>query len=161
MRIRHTLGLLLVLLIAAASHGEDVTTDSATTFIKIWADSFIDLEPEKMMALYDDSKEVDVISSAGLRYRGSNALQEAYEEAQREVRFVESTAEKIDCRVLGDTAVLTFEHVYKTKLLTDMSQWKGRVRTTSVLHRRKDKWKIVLEHSSSIRGVKRVTRIEE
>jgi hypothetical protein len=45
--------------------------------------------------------------------------------------------------------------------LADDSRWQVHIRTTSVLHRVENKWKIVLEHSSSIRGVERMIRIED
>ena len=152
---------LAVICLAATAHAEDVTVKSAETFIKDWVTSFTQFDPERAMAFYDRSKETEVIVSTGERFRGYEAILKTYQDAQTEVRFLSSTAKEMRTRIVGNTALVTFEHIYKTQVLTDDSRWQGHVRTTSVLHRIANKWKIVLEHSSPIRGVDRVTRLED
>ncbi len=154
-------GILAVACLATTAHAEEVTVDSAEAFIKNWVASFNNFDPAKTMAYYDCSEETEVIMSIGERFRGYEAILKTYQDAQKEVRFLSSTAEKMQTRIVGDTALVTFEHIYRTRLLADDSRWQGHVRTTSVLHRIGNRWKIVLEHSSPIRGVDRVTRLED
>jgi len=162
MRWHHTaFAVLIIVCLAASSHSEEATADSAENFVKDWVATFNKNDPAKILAFYDGSKEIEVISSSGMRYRGYKAVQKAYRDAEKEVRFYDSSAKEIGTRILGDTAFVTFEHLFKSHVLADESRWQVHIRTTSVLHRAENKWKIVLEHSSSIRGVKRMTRIED
>ena len=158
---RTALSLLVTICIARASHAEEAIGDSAENVIKDWVATVNKNDPERLLAFYDASEEMEVVVSAGLRYRGYKALQKAYKDAFKEVRHYDSSAREVSARILGDSAFVTFEHMFKIQVAADDSRWQVHIRTTSVLHRSEDKWKIVLEHSSPIRGVERMTRIEE
>ena len=75
--------------------------------------------------------------------------------------FSDSVAKNIQARTFGDTAIVAFEHLFKTRIVADDSRWQVHIRTTSVLHRKETKWRIVHEHSSPIRGVQRLTQIKD
>ena len=153
--------LLVVISFGSTLNAADIDTDSAQNFIKEWAETFNKNDPEKLSAFYERGKVTIVIVSSGLRYRGFDSIQEIFRESQEQVRFNESSPMKMETRVLGDTALVTFEHVFKIRILADGSHWQVHIRTTSVLRRVSDKWKIALEHSSAIRGVERMTRIDD
>ncbi len=154
-------GMLMSAYLTTVSHADEATADSADSYVKAWAASFINNDPEKMMAFYDRSKGTEVIMSSGLLFRGYDAIKETYYDAQKEVRFLKSATKNMQTRIFGDTALITLEHLFETQLLADGSRWRGHVHTTSVLHWKDREWTIVLEHSSPIRGVDRVSRIED
>jgi ketosteroid isomerase-like protein len=162
MRWYHTaLALVVIVCFAAALHAEEAIADSAENFIKDWVATVNKNDPENLLAFYDCSKKTEVIVSSGLRHRGYKAFQKAYRDDLKQIRLYDSSAKEIGTRILGDTALVTFEHLFKIRVLADDSRWQVHIRTTSVLHRVENKWKIVLEHSSLIRGVERMTRIED
>ncbi len=111
------------------------------------------------MAFYDRSEKTEVLVSSGFRYQGFKAVEEAYRDDQKRLRYYDSTAKNVATRVLGNTAIATFEHRFRIHFLEDDSRWQIHIRTTSVMHRLDDEWKIVLEHSSSIQGVERMIRL--
>lgn len=162
MRWCHTaLALVVIFCFAAALHAEEAIADSAENFIKDWVAAFNKNDPEKLMAFYHRSEKTEVIVSAGLRYRGYKAVQKVYRDELKQVRIYDSSAKEMGTRILGDTALVTFEHLFKLRYLSNDSRWQVHIRTTSVLHRVENKWKIVLEHSSLIPGIERMTRIED
>jgi ketosteroid isomerase-like protein len=162
MRWCHTaLALVVIFCFAAALHAEEAIADSAENFIKDWVAAFNKNDPENLLSFYHRSEKTEVIVSAGLRYRGYKALQKVYRDELKQVQLYDSSAKEMGTRILGDTALVTFEHLFKLRYLADDSRWQVHIRTTSVLHRVENKWKIVLEHSSLIRGIKRMTRIED
>ena len=154
-------GLAIVACPSAVARGEGGTAESAEAFIDGWAASFVSFDPQRTTALYDRSEETEVIVSAGDRFRGYEAIRAMYQDAQKEVRFLSSAATNVDARAFGETAIVSFEHTYQTQLRADQSRWKGHVRTTAVLRRAGDRWVIVLEHSSPIRGIDRITRLSD
>lgn len=155
------LALAVVVCSGVGSHAEEPTADSAENFIKAWIAAFNDDDPQETVAFYDQSKETDVVLATGVRYRGYEAIRKMYREAQNEVRFLDSSAKQTQTRILGDTALVTFEHMFKLQIRADGTRWQGHVRTTSVLHRVGQDWRILHEHSSTIRGIERLTRIED
>ena len=152
---------LLFLCLTPALHANEAEAETPAAFIKRWASAFTSNASEKMLAFYEPSKETEVIISAGLRFQGSEAISKLYYEAQQEVKFRKSNVTKIHSRILGETAVVTFEHAFETEAVADKSVWRGHVRTSTVLRRVKNTWNIVLEHSSPIDGVDRIRRIQQ
>ena len=162
MRWCHTaLALVVIFCFAAALHAEEAIADSAENFIKDWVAAFNKNDPEKLLSFYDRSEKTEVIVSAGLLYRGYKAIQKVYRDDLKQVRVYDSSAKEMGTRILDSTAFVTFEHMFKMRSLANDSRWQVHIRTTSVLNRVENKWKIVLEHSSSISGVERMTRIED
>ena len=156
--VYHTaIALVVIVCFAAALHAEEAIADSAENFIKDWAATLNKNEPENLMTFYDPSKKTEIIVSTGLRYQGCKAFQKAYRDDLKQLRVYDSSAKEIETRILDDTALVTFEHLFKIRVLADDSRWQVHIRTTSVLHRVENKWK----HSSSIRGIERMTRIED
>jgi ketosteroid isomerase-like protein len=147
--------------LASSSLAVEETDDSPKQFITDWVATFNKNDPELLSTFYDQSEELEVIVSAGVRHHGYKAVQKFYIDDHKPVRFYDSKATNISTRILADTALVTFEHQFKVRITEDDSCWQVHVRTTSVLHRIDGKWKIVLEHSSPIRGTERVTRILE
>lgn len=162
MRWQHTVfALVTIACLVPRSHADEKVADSPETFIKKWATTFNKNSPEKQAAFYDRSEKTEVLVSSGLRHSGYKAVQKAYRDDQKQLIYSDSAAKKISMRLLGETAIVTFEHQFKMQLLSDHSRWQIHIRTTSVLHRVENEWKIVLEHSSSIHGTERMTRLKE
>ena len=143
------------------SHADEATADSASKFIKSWAAAYTQNDPVRMMQFYDQSPETEIVISAGVIFQGHEAIKELYDESKREVRFLKSDTKNLRTRLLGNTAVVTFEHVFETEHLSEKSRWRGHVRTSSILHRIEDKWRIVHEHSSPIHGIDRISPVED
>ena len=162
MRMRRTaLSLLVTLGLATVSLAEEPSRGSAESVVKSWVAILNKNDPEKFLAVYDRSEETEVVLSTGVRLRSFQAIQNAYNNDFQEVRFYDSSAKQINTRLLGKTAIVSFEHLFKIHVTADGSRWQIHIRTTSVLHRLTDQWKVVLEHSSPIRGIERMTRIED
>lgn len=147
--------------LTTVSFAGEATADSPKEFITDWVGAFNKNDPEQQLAFYDRSEEIEVLVSSGFRHRGYKAVQKAYGDDQKQLRYYDSTAKEISTRILGDTALVTFEHLFKIRFTEDDSRWQVHIRTTCVLNRMEGKWKIVLEHSSSIRGIERIAQIED
>lgn len=133
--------------------------DSPQAFIEKWAATFDKNDPALMSSFYDASDELEVVVSAGVRHHGIKALEKAYADDVNSVHFYDSEAVDISTRVLGDTALVSFEHKFKVRIKADRTLWQVHIRTTTVLHRMNGQWKIVLEHSSPIEGTPRFRQI--
>ena len=133
---------------------------SPAQFVADWAASFNKNDTELLLAFYEESKETLLIMSAGIRCHGYEAIKRAYHSDANKVRFYDSKPNIISTRTLGDTAVITLEHKFKTEFVDNKSHWQVHVQTTMVLNRRNGQWKIAMEHSSPIKGVDRYTQIE-
>ncbi len=158
---RGTLAFLAIVCLANASRAADAVGDPAGNVIKDWVATINQNDPKKLLAFYDESEETEIVVSAGLVYRGFEAIAAIYEDSAKHVHLYDSSARKIRTRLLGATAIVTFEHVFKFREIADDARWQVHIRSTSVLHRFGDRWKIVHEHSSPIRGVEPVVRIED
>ncbi len=162
MRWRHSIfAIIAVTCLPLGLPAEEKDDESPAAVIKAWATTFNKNSPVQQAAYYDRSEKTEVLVSSGLRHRGFKAVLKAYQTDQEQLKYYDSTAEKISTRILGETALVTFEHRFKIHFLSDDSRWQIHIRTTSVLHRVEDTWKIVLEHSSSIHGIERMTRIKD
>ncbi len=148
-------------LLTQPAMADEQTDQTPEQFIKQWAAAYNKNDPTLMTDFYEQSKDVDVIISAGIRHRGFKALQKAYTDDFKAVRFYDSRPINISSRMIGDIALVTFEHQFKSRVIQDDSRWRVHVRTTSVLKQIKGRWKVVLEHSSPIHGTERVVSIEE
>ena len=162
MRWTHTrLAVFAVACLAMTLRADEANLDTAETVIKAWAATFIENDAERIMAFYERSQDTECIVSAGERLQGFDAIHAEYRRAHAEVRFLSSTVNVVQSRTLGDTALVTFEHVWMAERLSDGSRWQGHVRTTSVLRQIEHKWTIVSEHSSPIRNFEPRTRIDD
>lgn len=143
-----------------ASHAIGVDTDSAQAVVTEWVAVVNANDAAKFLSFYDDSQETVVIVSSGRRHEGYAVLSAAFKDDLKAIRFYDSSASAMHARLLGDTAIVTFEHRFKIEALTDGSRWQFHVQTTSVLNRLQGRWRIVMEHSSPIQGSERMTRID-
>jgi ketosteroid isomerase-like protein len=153
--------LLTSLTLASSSCADERDANTPQHLITEWAASFNANDPDLLCEFYDQSDNLEVITSSGVRHHGYPILQKAYADDHEVARFYESEPLKISVRDLGDTALVTFEHRFKFRLLEDNTRWQVHVRTTSVLQRIGDEWRIVLEHSSPIHGIERRSLIQE
>ena len=155
--------ILVVIAIACFStvtHAQEEKKNTPENFIKQWVDAFNKNDPAKLLAFYDQSKNTELIASIGANLQGYKAIEKMYRGDLKAVSFSDSKAKKIRVRKLDDIVIVTFEHRFKYRVLADDSFWQIHIRTTSVLRLKEKKWKIVHEHSSSIKGVQRATKIE-
>ena len=137
----------------------DASTETAGAFVKKWVGSFNENDPEKLIAFYHPSKETEIVTSAGVQHRGLKAIQKSYRKDSRQVRFSNSTFQKMNVRLLGTVAVVTFEHRFQVHTTSDQTDWQIHIRTSSILQQANGQWKIVHEHSSPIQGIKRFKKI--
>ena len=154
-------GLTFAALLTPAAPAEEQTDQTPEKLIEQWAAAYNKNDPALLLAFYEQSEDVDVIISAGIRHHGFKAVRNAYTDDFKAVRFHDSKAINLSSRIIDNTALVTFEHQFKSRVVEDNSRWRIHVRPTSVLKRVKGTWKIVLEHSSPIRGTERVVPIEE
>ena len=149
------------LAVASPSFAVEKTETTPQQFIGQWVATFNKNDSELLLPFYDQSDDLEVIISAGVRHHGYEAVRKAFADDFKSVRFYDSKASDTATRILGDTAIVTFTHTFKAHLREDNTRWQIQVRTTSVLHRMQGEWKIVLEHSSPIQGIDRYTQIQE
>ena len=125
-----------------------------------WAAAYNSNDADALSEFYEQSKEIEMITSSGNRFHGYDAVQKGYVDDFKRIRFYDSKADKISTRVIGNVALALFEHQFKMEFKEDNSKWRVHIRTTSVLKRSDGRWKIITEHSSAIRGIERMTRID-
>ena len=145
---------------ALLANADDQGHASPAQFVADWAASFNKNDPMLLLAFYEESKETLLIMSAGIRCHGYDAIKGAYRSDANKVRFYDSKPNIISIRTLGDAALVTLEHKFKAEFVDNKSHWQVHIQTTMVLKRRNGRWKIVMEHSSPIKGVDRYTQIE-
>jgi ketosteroid isomerase-like protein len=114
-----------------------------------------------MTAFYDQSKELEMTVSAGGRFQGTAEVAKVFRDAKSEVRFSDSKAQRIAARSLGETALVSFEHLFKIEVLEGGAHFQVHLRTTSTLRLLHGQWRIVMEHSSPIAGIERDTPIKK
>jgi len=134
---------------------------TAESTIQAWVATFNDNDPEKQAAFYVQSKSTEAIVSAGVHHHGYKEIKKAYQDDQEQLRYYDSQAKELSVHTIGQMAIITFEHHFKLHILEDDSRWQIQIRTSSVLHNKNGKWKIVHEHSSDIRGTERMTEIKK
>ena len=96
-----------------------------------------------------------MIVSAGIPIQGSAEGAKVLRDAKSEVRFYDSKAQRIAARTLGETALVSFEHLFKVEILEGGAHFPGHIRTTSPLRLFPGQWRIVMEHFSPIAGIER------
>jgi ketosteroid isomerase-like protein len=158
---RFTIAIAMTLFLASPAVAKVDTDQTPKQFILDWAATFDRNDTKLLLGFYDRSESTEIFVSSGFRHRGYKAVEKAYTRDQKQLRYYDSTVKEISTRILGDTALVNFEHLFKFRATEDDSRWQVHIRTTTVLHRIDGKFKIVLEHSSAIRGIERIVRIED
>jgi ketosteroid isomerase-like protein len=158
---RLTIALAMTLFLARSAVAADDSDLTPKQFITNWARTFEKNDPKLLLAFYDPSESTEVLVSSGFRHRGYKAVEKAYTRDQKQLRYYDSNVKEVSTRILGDTALINFEHLFKFRATEDGSRWQVHIRTTTILHRIDGNLKIVLEHSSAIRGIERIVRIKD
>lgn len=164
MRLYKTITLLVGwVTLTATLHAEEKNggKNDPKSVVGAWVATFNDNDVNKLLAFYEQSSELEVIASSGNRYDGYDAIKKGFADDMENVRFYESKAKAISARRLGGVALVSFEHQFKMVIQEDGSKWQFHIRTTSVLNRVDGDWRITQEHSSAIRGIDRLTRIDD
>ena len=151
---------LITLTLAPAASAQDAET-AAQQFIVKWVLSFDENNSKLISGFYEVDDRVEMLASNGLSLKGYEAIAESYRLDMKAVRFYDSKSRDLRVRVLGDTAIATFEHRFKYENRGDGTHRQIHVRTTSVLRMTKQGWRIAMEHSSAIRGIQREKLIRE
>ena len=134
--------------------------NSPKQVIAEWASTFNKNDSKAIVDFYEQSEDIELIMSAGIYKHGYLAIERTYKDDFKAVRFYDSKAKKMSVREIGDTALVTFEHQFKSEIKKDGSRWRVHIRTSSILGRKNGQWKIVLEHSSPINGIERYVEIK-
>jgi len=154
-----TVATLFFCMASSAAAGKD--DGSPKQFISNWASAFEKDDHKPLLDFYDQSEEVEMIVSAGTRIQGYREIQKSMKNDFNGVKFSDSEIEKVTVRKLGDTALIAFEHKFKLEFKENKTRWQAHIQTTSVLNRKGGVWKIVLEHSSPIKGIDRYVQIHD
>jgi ketosteroid isomerase-like protein len=135
---------------AAAASPEGVLRD----WTKAWRTSKV----AAMTAFYEDSKDVVAWESSGKVREGAAGIRQMYEEAFDEVIFDAASLEELKIRQDGNTAWAHGRFKADTTVRADKSRWRLHVRSSFVLKRDGESWKIVFEHFSPMADIPRVQR---
>jgi ketosteroid isomerase-like protein len=150
--------LLTIVALAAAVITDASDTSSPRKALLDWADSLESSEVERVLACYEHSDDITIIHSTGEVARGVDAVRNTYEQAFQEVNFEQVLLVGLQVYHDDDMAWATGKVVANTGRHSDGSKWKLEIRTSFVLRRKKNLWRIVLEHSSELPDVPRVKR---
>lgn len=141
------------------SFGQDAGT-SPKEAIQSWAKAFTAKEPADVLGFYAESEDLILILSGGQQHKGYAAVKKEYHKGFGEVVFFESEVSEMTAEQVQGVAWVTCRHRAKFRVLADDSKFQLEVRTTFVLKRDKDAWRIVLEHSSPIADVPRIKPLQ-
>jgi ketosteroid isomerase-like protein len=128
--------------------------------IQGWAKALTSKDPADVLRFYAESEDLIVIFSSGHQIKGYAVVKKLYDDSARRIAFYESEVTEVAVQRLADVAWVACRHRARYRDLTDDSKWQLEIRTTFVLKRHKDGWRIVLEHSSPIADVPRVNRLQ-
>ena len=151
----------LILTFSALANASEISEASSKEFIQSWAKSFNKNDPKAISAFYEKDKRVDMLVSVGLWLHGYDAILESYTTDMKLLKFSDSKIKNLRSRVFDKTALVSFEHFFKYRILSDNTLWSIHIRTTTTLKHTDEGWRIVMEHSSPIKGVNRATLIEQ
>jgi ketosteroid isomerase-like protein len=128
--------------------------------LKRWGDAFLAGKVDAMLKFYESSEELTVVLSTGHQHNGVKAVRQLYQDAFEEVVFDKVALESLQVRQEGNIAWGVCRFKASTTLKPGRRQFQLEVRTSFVLKRIDDAWKIVFEHSSPIADVPRVKELE-
>ena len=111
-----------------------------------------------MVAFYEDSMEVAAWESTGRTRQGAREIREMYLEAFAEVVFESVKLGSLEVRQSDDIAWAKCRFLAETVRRADNSKWVLEIRSSFVLKREGEMWKIAFEHFSPIAGVPRAKR---
>ena len=129
-----------------------------TETLRQWAATLATSDVSQMVAFYEDGQEVTAWESTGNTRQGTAQIREMYEEAFEEVVFEKVQLGSLEVRQWNDIASAKCRFVAETVRRTDNSKWVLEIRSSFVLKRDGEAWKIAFEHFSPIAGVPRASR---
>ncbi|MCP4451296.1 MAG: TIM barrel protein [Planctomycetes bacterium] len=130
---------------------------TAENFLQAWASGLGKGSADDMTAFYEDSKDTLAIQSTGRVCKGTAEVRKEYESAFAEVIFERVTLGNLTVRQHGDVAWATCRFKALTSHRVTNAKWTLEVYTSFVLKQSGNTWKIVLEQSTPIAGVPRVS----
>jgi len=142
-------------LLASASVEQRGTTPEG--FLWEWASGLSEGNVDDMTAFYEDSKDTLAIQSTGRIRKGTAEIRKEYQSAFEEVVFERVTLGDLTARQNRDVAWATCRFKALTLHKVQNMKWTLEVYTSFVLKRSGKTWKIVLEQSTPIAGVPRVS----
>jgi len=142
-------------LLASASVEQRETTPDA--FLREWASGLSAGSADDTIAFYEDSKDTLAIQSTGRMRKGTAEIRKEYQSAFAEVVSERVTLGDLRVRQNRDVAWATCRFKALTLLKANDTKWSLEVYTSFVLKRSGKTWKIVLEQSTPIAGVPRVS----
>ncbi|MHC4560894.1 MAG: YybH family protein [Planctomycetota bacterium] len=142
-------------LLASTSVEQRGTTPEG--FLREWVSGLSKGSVDDMTAFYEDSKETLAIQSTGRIRKGTAEIRKEYQSAFEEVVFERVTLGDLTVRQNRDIAWATCRFKALTSHKVKNTKWTLEVYTSFVLRRSSKTWKIVLEQSTPIAGVPRVS----
>jgi ketosteroid isomerase-like protein len=152
------LGQVLTTLVFAASAALPAAAASPEEVLRDWTKAWRTSKVAAMAAFYEDSKDVVAWESSGKVRDGAAGIRQMYEDAFNEVVFDAASMEELKIRQEGNTAWAHGRFRADTTVRADKSRWRLHVRSSFVLKRDGDTWKIVFEHFSPLADIPRVQR---
>lgn len=147
---------LLVSSVTLATEPESAAEKAVAGTLDAWAAAYTADDPGRIVRFYEKSRDLHLVLSGGRDFTGFDAVEAMYDEAAKEVRFTESKLSDVAVRVRGDVAWARARHRARFVVRSDGSKLRLVVRTTFVLVRTGDTWRIAAEHSSPIEGIDRL-----
>lgn len=144
---------------AMAGEREDVKCLADLT--SEWAEALKAADLNRVLSLYVSTPDVLSIDSSGRVHKGPEGLKAMYEEAFKEVKFLDVKVEMKSTHLAGIHGVchLTFRSTMETKSeggKGEAAKVELYVQASWVLKKNKAGWKIAHEHFSPIYGIERV-----
>lgn len=137
---------------------DDATSPTET--IKKWARAFTAKDAAAVISFYEESDQLIAIASSGQQTKGFPSVKKEWEKLFRDVVFTEHEVTELAVVQNQDVAWATCRQRGTFRNRADNTRWQMEVRTTLVLKRHKNGWKIVVDHSSPIAGIPRMKPLQ-
>ena len=147
-------------LVAVPCFGQDAGTTPKEAIQRLAKATVTAKEPADVLRFYDESEDLIVIWSSGHQHKGYAAVKKEFQKLFREVAIFDLEVTQMTANQLHDVAWVTCRQRAKFRVLADDKKFQLEVRTTFVLKRHKDAWRIVLDHSSPIADVPRIKPLQ-
>ena len=132
-------------------------------FMTSWVDAYNKNDANTIIACYDQSGST-YLECDGMEVRGFKEIEKMYREGMKACRFYDSKAEGMKHKLVEDEAedlaCVTFTHKFKYLIHETGDHYRIHIRTTALLRKNNDSWKIVCERSTPIHGIERAKIIQ-
>ncbi|MFK7911073.1 MAG: nuclear transport factor 2 family protein [Akkermansiaceae bacterium] len=145
----------------ATNAADEATDTSAKNFVLKWGQAFNKNDSKYISSFYDQDKRLDMLTSSGAWLKGYEAIEKSYRDDMKALKFSDSNIKNIQLRTYAKTALVSFEHQFKYRILSENVLWRIHIRTTMALRHTDKGWKIAMEHSSPLQGIERAVKVEE